>query len=95
MLSVNVEQRVDMKYYVKLGKSATETYDLLKKVYGDESLSCTQVFEWFKRFKDGREEIGYDSALVVPAHQKRTLTSKKSVKLFNKIITRAFEQLLR
>jgi len=35
-----------------------QTHDLLKKVYGDECLSRTQVFEWFKRFKDGREEIG-------------------------------------
>ena len=45
---------------MKLGKSATETYDLLKKVYGDECLSRTQVFEWFKGFKEGREEIGDD-----------------------------------
>jgi hypothetical protein len=26
------------------------------EVYGDECLSRTQVFEWFKRFKEGREE---------------------------------------
>jgi len=35
MLSVNVEQRVNVKFCVKLGKSVTETYDMLKKVYGD------------------------------------------------------------
>jgi len=57
MLNVNVEQRVNVKFCVKLGKSATETYDLLKKVYGGERLSHTQVFEWFKRLKEGREEI--------------------------------------
>jgi len=34
------------------------------------------------------------SVPVVPAHQKQTLTSKKSVKLFDKIVARAFEQLL-
>ena len=60
MLTVNVEQRVNVKFCVKLGKSATETYDLLKKVYGDECLFRTQVFECFKRFKEGREEIGDD-----------------------------------
>jgi len=58
MLSVNVEQHVNVKFCVKLGKSATETYDLLKKIYGDECLSRTQVFEWFKRWKEGRKEIG-------------------------------------
>jgi len=60
MLSVNVERCVNVKFYVKLGKSSTEMYDLLKKVYGDECLSRTQVFEWFNRFKEGREEIGED-----------------------------------
>jgi len=86
MLSVNVEQRVNVKFCMKLGKSATETYDLLKKVYGDEFLSCTQVFKCFKRFKEGGEEIGDDQCPVVPAHEKQTLTSKKSVKLFDIIV---------
>jgi hypothetical protein len=57
MSSVNVEQRVNAKFCVKHGKSATEMYDWLKKVYGDECLSHTQVFEWFKWFKGGREEF--------------------------------------
>jgi hypothetical protein len=35
-------------------------YDLLKTVCGDECLSHTQIFKWFKRFKEGREEIGDD-----------------------------------
>jgi len=86
MLSVNVEQRVNLKFCVKLGKSATETYDLLKKVYGDECLSCTQVFEWFERFKEGRERSETISAPVDPAYQKQALTSKKSVKLFDKMV---------
>jgi len=32
----------------------------LKKVYGAESLSCTQGLECFKNFKEGREGIGDD-----------------------------------
>jgi len=60
MLSVDVEQCVNVKFCVKLEKSDTETYDLLKKVYGVDCLSRTQVFEWFKRFKEGREEIRDD-----------------------------------
>jgi hypothetical protein len=46
-----------VKFLAKLGKFATETYSLLMEVYGDECLSHTQVFEWFKRFKVGRGEI--------------------------------------
>ena len=71
MLSVNVEQRINVKFCVKLGKSAAETYDLLKKVYGDECLSRTLVFEWFKRLKEGREEIGDDQ---LPGHPSTSKT---------------------
>ncbi|KAJ8963398.1 hypothetical protein NQ318_018877 [Aromia moschata] len=55
MLSVQMEQRVNLKFLVKLGKTFTEAYAMLKEVYGNERLFRTQVFEWFKRFKEGRE----------------------------------------
>jgi hypothetical protein len=32
--------------------------------------SCTQVFEWFKRFKKGREEIRDDQCLSRPSTSK-------------------------
>jgi hypothetical protein len=75
MLSVKVEQRIIVKFCVKLGKSATETYDLLKIVYGDERLSCTQIFEWFKRYTEGREEIRDDQ------HPSCTSTSKTNTNI--------------
>ena len=86
MFSVNAEQRVNVKFCVKLGKSAKETYHLLKKVYSDECLSRTQVFEWFKRFKGEGKRSETISAPVVPAHKKQKVTSKKSVKLCDKIV---------
>lgn len=60
MLSVQMEQRVNIKFLFKLGKSATEAYSMLQQVYGDDCLSRTRVFEWFKRFQDGREDISDD-----------------------------------
>ena len=57
MISVTIEQRIVVKFHVKLGKTATETYNLLKEVYGHECLSRARVFEWFKRFQDGREDV--------------------------------------
>ncbi|KAJ8961146.1 hypothetical protein NQ318_008826 [Aromia moschata] len=54
MLSVQMEQRVNLKFLVKLGKTFTEA-SMLKEVYRNEFLSHTQVFEWFKWFKEGRE----------------------------------------
>ncbi|KAJ8958247.1 hypothetical protein NQ318_017390 [Aromia moschata] len=53
MLSVQMEQRDNLKFLVKLGETFTEAYAMLKEVYGNECLSSTQVSEWFKRFKEG------------------------------------------
>ena len=53
------------------------TYHLLKKVYGDECLSRTQVFEWFKRFKEGREEIGDDQRPGRPSSSKTEANIEK------------------
>jgi hypothetical protein len=59
MLSVK-ERNVSVKFLAKLGKSATKTYNLLMEVYGDQCLSHTQIFAWFKMFKEGRREIEDD-----------------------------------
>jgi len=72
-----MEQCVTVKFRVKLGKSATETYDLWKKVYGDECLSHTQVFEWFKRIKEGREEIRDDQRPSRPSTSQTDANIKK------------------
>lgn len=59
-----------MKFHVKLGKTATETYNLLKEVYGNECLSRARVLEWFKRFQDGREDVQDDSRPGRPSTSK-------------------------
>ena len=32
----------------------------MKKVYGDDCMSCTQVYTWFTRFKNGRDDLNDD-----------------------------------
>ena len=66
MINVTIEQRI----VVKLGKTATETYNLLKEVYDHECLSRPRVFEWFKRFQDGREHVEDDSRPDRPSTSK-------------------------
>ena len=51
------EQRTNIKFLEKLGKSPTETFVLLQEVYGKETMSRARVFEWHKRFCEGREEV--------------------------------------
>jgi hypothetical protein len=48
-----MKQTAAIKYCVKLKKTPTETFEMLKSAYGEEHLSRTSVFEWHKRFKDG------------------------------------------
>ncbi|GBN44030.1 hypothetical protein AVEN_61212-1 [Araneus ventricosus] len=52
-----MEQRVNIKFCFKLGKTATETHEVLVKVYGADAVSEKCVFEWFKRFRDGEEDF--------------------------------------
>ena len=48
------EQCCAIKFCVKLGESATVTYE---KLHGEHSLSrAAQVFRWHKSFSEGREQ---------------------------------------
>ncbi|XP_025415342.1 protein GVQW3-like [Sipha flava] len=69
-MSENTEQRVCIKFYHKLEKTATETYQMLLLAYGNETKSRTRVFEWFKRFKEGRITVESDE------REGRPLTSR-------------------
>ncbi|XP_011797389.1 PREDICTED: putative uncharacterized protein FLJ37770 isoform X1 [Colobus angolensis palliatus] len=56
-----LEQRISIKFCVKLNKSASETHHLLKEAYGEEVMSRARVFDWHKRFKEGREDVRDDA----------------------------------
>lgn len=46
--------------YPGSGKTFTETHQMLRNAYGDDFLSRMQVYEWFGRFKSGRETLDDD-----------------------------------
>ena len=51
------EQRCSIKFCVKLGESATMTYEKLQRAFGEHSLSRAQVFRWHKFILEGREQV--------------------------------------
>ena len=55
--SSGMEQRANIKFCFKLGKTAAETVELIRQVYGDNCLSRAQIFRWYARFKSGVETI--------------------------------------
>ncbi len=50
------EQRANIKFCFKIGKTFIETFQLMKQVYGDDCLSRSRVQEWFQG-QNGREDI--------------------------------------
>ena len=55
-----LEERYAIKFCFKLGKNATETYGMLQTAFRPFCMNRTSVFEWHKRFKEGRESVRDD-----------------------------------
>ncbi|GFW62992.1 hypothetical protein TNCV_4453401 [Trichonephila clavipes] len=56
----NTDQRICIKFCFKLGKTGTETYEMMKTAFGEEAMSRARVFEWFRPFKEGRQSVNSD-----------------------------------
>jgi hypothetical protein len=48
-------------FHFELGISATETCEMMMKLSTEKTMSRTNVFEWYRRFRDGRECCEDDS----------------------------------
>ena len=55
-----LEERYAIKFCFKLGKNATETYGMLHTAFRPSCINLASVFEWHKRFKEGRESVRDD-----------------------------------
>jgi hypothetical protein len=64
-----IEQRFCIRFCVKLGKSTTETLEMLCEAFGEHSLSQTAVFEWCSRFMAGRVSVEDDGTFRATKQQ--------------------------
>ena len=70
------EQRVCIRFCVRLGKMGSETFEILKQAFGDSCMSRSRIFEWFGLFKNGRtstandDRSGWPSTAQQQPHQK-------------------------
>ena len=55
-----LEERYAIKFCFKLVKNATETYRMLQTAFRPSCMNRASVFEWHKRFKEGRESVRDD-----------------------------------
>ena len=49
-----LEERYAIKFCFKLGKNTKETYGMLQTAFRPSCMNRAWVFEWHKRFKEGR-----------------------------------------
>ncbi|KAJ4427328.1 hypothetical protein ANN_24948 [Periplaneta americana] len=54
------EQRGNIKFCQKLGKTAAEAFQMMQQVYGEDAVSRSVVFRWHRRFLQGRDSLGDD-----------------------------------
>jgi hypothetical protein len=67
-----IEQRVCIKFCVKLGKYAAEILEMLHEAFGEQCLSRTMVSECHSRFKASRVSVEDDERLGQPSISKTT-----------------------
>ena len=60
MQSDNLEERYAMKFCFKLEINATYTYGMLQTAFRPSCMNRASVFEWHKRFKEGRQSVKDD-----------------------------------
>jgi hypothetical protein len=59
-------QRENVKFCQKLGRSASETFQMIKQAYSKEALGRSVVFKWHRCFAQGRDSLEDDEHTVRP-----------------------------
>jgi len=77
-----MEQRANIKFCVKLGKSGAETFEMIRRAYGNEAMSRARCFEWHARFKKGRTSLEEDESSGRPS----TSSKPKNVETIRRLV---------
>ena len=55
------DQRICIKFCFQLGKTSSETIQMMQKAFGNKCMSKTRIKEWYNCFKGGRTSVDSDS----------------------------------
>jgi len=81
------EQRACIKFCFKLGKTATEYYEMLKTAFGEQAMGRSETFQWFSRFKAGRTSIDDDEQSSRPVSSSTPeMVERESIRLSARIV---------
>lgn len=59
-MTERIDQRICIKFCMKLGHSSAETIRMIKKAFKDEAMSDAQIKFWYRRFKLGQKSVESD-----------------------------------
>ena len=77
-MTERVDQQICIKFCFKLGHSSAETIPMMKKAFGDDSMSEAKIKLWYRCFKDGWESAESDQRSGRPS----TSRTPKNVESF-------------
>lgn len=73
----SVAQRVIIRFLANEGVKSAEILTRLQAQFGDATLSRTQVFDWAKKFRSGRDAVENASGEGAPVKAKTRLSAGK------------------
>ena len=74
------DQRTCIKFCFQLGKTSSETIQMMQMAFGNGCISKTRIKEWYNRFKGGRTSVDSDSRSGRPSMTK-TLDNIERVRI--------------
>ena len=66
-INQQLEQRINIKFLVKLGKNGPEIHQILQQIYGEDVLKERTVFKWVQRFRERHEDPKDDASSGRPS----------------------------
>jgi len=77
-----MDQRICIKFCYKNGIKCSNVVEMLNIAFGESAMSKTRVYEWYKRFQEGREDVEDDERLGRPS----TSTTDENVEKVKEMI---------
>jgi len=80
---------MNIKFFVKLGKSGNEIREMLVQVYRDNAKKKTAVYKWVKHFSEGRESVTDEERSERPATSRteENIAKMRQIVLENRRLT--------
>jgi hypothetical protein len=81
-MDVKLEQGANIKLCVKHGKPGAETFEMIRRAYGNEAMSYARCFKWHAHFKRGRTLLTDDERSGQPS----TSSTPKNVEIIRQLV---------